>query len=150
MVITILYYHNINCILYILVKLHKNIYICEMRPNVFLKSYLIIKMEEWFSRRCAWFAQSAAIVLVLRKWILDILLWFHTNAERRRQRWAYSEITFVPGGCSSFGLLLALQHRSFSSPSLNHLIRFYFLVDRPFFQINSFFPANPSFPSQVP
>lgn len=80
---------------------------------------------------------------VLRKWILDILLWFYTNAERRRQRWAYSEITFVPGGCSSFGLLLALQHRSSSFPSLNHLIRFYFLVDRPFFQINSFFLTNP-------
>jgi len=37
-------------------------------------------------------------------------LWFYINAECRRQRWAYSEITFVPGGCSSFGLLLALQH----------------------------------------
>lgn len=75
-------------------------------------SYLITpnEIEEWFSRWYPRSAQSAVIVPVFRKWILGILLWFYTNTERGRQRWAYSEITFVPGGCSSFGLLLALQH----------------------------------------
>lgn len=73
MLITILHYRNVNYILYISVKLLKSIYICEMRASVFLKILPYnIGMEEWFSRRCAWFAQSAAIVLVLRKWILDI------------------------------------------------------------------------------
>lgn len=70
---------------------------------------------------------------------------------RRRQRWAYSEITFVPGGCISLGLLLALQHRSSSSPfRRDRLIRFYFPVDRLFLQIYGFFPGDPSFSSQVP
>jgi len=140
-----------NIYIYMYIYIYIQVYVQNVRSSVFLNAYLI--MTERGGRMI--FSDT-----------LDPHNQPQTFLFFENGYWIYFfDFISMPSAGGNAGLIRKLHsfpadvlpsdycsryNTSSSSTSLDHLIHFYFLVDRPFFQINSFFPANPSFPSQVP
>lgn len=87
---------------------------------------------------------ATAIISLNNYWILRTYVYFLFRIVPRTQRWAHSEITFVPGGCSFSGLLLTLQRRS--SPSFRAPRTLLFSRWSPSLRSTASFPTTPHFP----